>query len=327
MNRIKLRLPAAPVRCLHPVELPELNDIRKAAVRIAGEVHSTPVLSSATLNAETGAELFFKCENFQRTGSFKFRGATNAVLSLSEIDYTNGVCTHSSGNHGAALAAAAAGRGIAAQIVVPENAAQPKQDSIRRYGGVITHCEPTLEARETMLAEVQKRTGATFVSPYNDFRIISGQGTAALELMEEVDGLDCLIAPVGGGGLLSGTAVVGVGLRVFGAEPEQADDAKRSLDAGEIMPSHPDTIADGLLTSLGTMTFAVISEHVEDILTVSETEIIEAMRTSWQLLKIVIEPSSAVVVAAVLRNHELFAGKRVGVILTGGNVDLARLPF
>ena len=327
MNRIKLRLPAAPVRCLHPVELPKLNDIRKAAVRIADEVHSTPVISSATLNAETSAELFFKCENFQRTGSFKFRGATNAVLSLSEIDSTNGVCTHSSGNHGAALAAAAAGRGIAAQIVVPENAAQPKQDSIRRYGGVITHCEPTLEARETMLAVVQARTGATFVSPYNDFRIISGQGTAALELMDEMDGLDCLIAPVGGGGLLSGTAIVGNGICVFGAEPKQADDAKRSLDAGEIMPSHPDTIADGLLTSLGSLTFAVISENVEDILTVSETEIIDAMRTVWQRLKIVIEPSSAVALAAVLRNQEIFAGKRVGVILTGGNVDLSRLPF
>lgn len=331
MNRIRLRVPTARVRWLHPVKIPGIENIQDAAERIGGEIHRTPVFTSATLDAETGARLFFKCENFQRTGSFKFRGATNAVLSLSEDEADRGVCTHSSGNHGAALAAAAARRGVAASVVVPENAAAPKQESIRRYGGVITRCLPTLEARETTLAGMVAESGAMVIPPYNDFNIISGQGTAAMELIEEVDGLDCLVAPVGGGGLLSGTAIAGKALRkgvsIFGAEPEQADDAKQSIDAGEIVPANPNTIADGLLTSLGPLTFAVIRETVEDILTVSETEIVQAMGAIWQRLKIVIEPSAAVSAAAVFRHQEFFSGKRVGVFLTGGNVDLNRLPF
>ena len=289
------------------------------------------MLTCASLDKKTGARLYLKCENFQKTGSFKFRGASNAVKCLSDSEAERGVSTHSSGNHGAALACAAAIRGIPAHIVVPENASQPKQESILRYGGQITHCAPTLEARETTLAEVVQKTGAVVIPPYNDFNIISGQGTTALELLEEIENLDALIAPVGGGGLLSGSAICAKALRpeikIWGAEPEQADDAKQSLNAGKIIPANPNTIADGLQTSLGPLTFEIIRHHVEDILTVSESAIIAAMRTIWERTKILIEPSAAVPVAACLRYREKFSGQKAGIILTGGNLDLSRLPF
>jgi threonine dehydratase len=314
-----------------PVNIPQLPDILQAAQRINSQIHRTPVLTCASLEEETGVRLFLKCENFQKTGSFKFRGATNAVLCLANDEAARGVSTHSSGNHGAALACAAAIRKIPAHIVVPENAAQPKQESILRYGGHITHCAPTLKARETTLAEVVQRTGAVIIPPYNDFNIISGQGTAALELLEEIENLDALIAPVGGGGLLSGTSICAKAIRpeikIWGAVPEQADDAKQSIDAGKIIPANPNTIADGLQTSLGPLTFEIIRNHVEDILTVSESEIIQAMRTIWERTKILIEPSAAVPAAACFRHREIFSGQKVGIILTGGNLDLNRLPF
>lgn len=313
------------------MNIPKLPDILEAAERIKSQIHRTPVLTCAGLDEESGAQMYLKCENFQKTGSFKFRGASNAVKCLKTDEAARGVSTHSSGNHGAALACAAAIRGIPAHIVVPENAAQPKQESILRYGGQITHCAPTLEARETTLAEVVQKTGAVVIPPYNDFNIISGQGTAAFELLEEIENLDALIAPVGGGGLLSGSAICAKALRpeikIWGAEPEQADDAKQSLDAGRIIPANPNTIADGLQTSLGPLTFEIIRNHVEDILTVSEAEIIQAMRTIWERTKIIIEPSAAVSVAALLRYPKKFIGQKVGIILTGGNLDLDRLPF
>ena len=309
--------------------VPALANIAEAAVRIRSAIHRTPVMTCASLDNETGARAYFKCENFQRTGSFKFRGATNAVKNLSAADAAKGVATHSSGNHGAALAAAAKAEGVAAKIVVPENAATIKQENILLHGAELIHCEPNLQARETKLEEVVAATGCTVIPPYNDFDIIAGQGTASMELLEDTDSLDHLIAPVGGGGLLSGTAICAgesqPGIRIWGAEPEQADDAKKSLDAGRIIPANPNTIADGLQTSLGTLTFEVISKHVEDVLTVSEAEIIAAMRLVWHRLKIVIEPSAAVAVAALLVHPEKFSGQRVGIILTGGNVDLDKV--
>jgi len=308
--------------------IPGLADIEAAAERIQGIVHRTPVMTCASLNAEVGAEVFLKCENFQRTGSFKFRGATNAVHCLSPEEAAPGVATHSSGNHGAALAAAAKRADIPAKIVVPENAAAVKKENILLHDADLILCEPTLEARETKLKEVIAGSGCTVIPPYNDFRIISGQGTAALELLEEVGPLQHLIAPVGGGGLLSGTALCAKGrdasANIWGAEPAQADDAKQSLDAGRIIPANPNTIADGLLTSLGSLTFEVIHQHVEDILTVSEEQIVESMRLIWHRLKIVIEPSAAVPVAALLAHRSKFAGQRVGIFLTGGNVDLEK---
>ena len=306
--------------------LPGLDDVRAAAERLAGRAHRTPVLTCSALDAMAGASLFFKCENFQKTGAFKFRGATNAVELLAEPE--RGVATHSSGNHGAALAAAAKARGIPAHIVVPENATAVKLAAVEHYGGQVVFCEPTLEARETTLERVVAETGAFFVPPFDHPHIIAGQGTAALELLEEVDGLDAVIAPVGGGGLVSGTGIAVRGLRpkteVFAAEPEQADDAARSFLSGKIEPANSNTIADGLLTSLGPLTFQAIRETVSDVITVSEAEIVAALRTAWERMKIVIEPSSAVPVAAVLKDKR-FKGKRVGVILTGGNVDLKGL--
>lgn len=313
----------------HEEVIPTLADIRAAAGRINGEIRRTPVMTCASLNADVGAELYFKCENFQRTGSFKFRGATNAVKSLSADEAAQGVATHSSGNHGAALAAAAKTAGLAAKIVVPKNAARIKQENILLHGAELIHCEPTLEARDAKLAEVVAGAGCAVIPPYNDFRIISGQGTAAMELLDEEAQVQHLIAPVGGGGLLSGTALYTKGIdphiRIWGAEPAQADDAKQSIDAGRIIPANPNTIADGLLTSLGSLTFSVIREHVEDVLTVSEGQIVEAMRLIWHRMKIIIEPSSAVPVAALLANQSKFAGQRVGIFLTGGNVDLDKI--
>jgi threonine dehydratase len=312
--------------------IPTLADIRQAAVRIKPYAHRTPVLTCASLNRLLAAELFFKCENFQKVGAFKFRGACNAVFALPDAAAQHGVATHSSGNHAAALALAARLRGITAHIVMPENAPAVKKAAVAGYGGRIVFCAPTLAAREAMLAQVVQETSATFIPPYNDPQVIAGQGTAALELCEDVAGLDAVLAPVGGGGLVSGTAIAVAALspatRVIAAEPAGADDAYRSLQAGHILPSeHPKTIADGLLTSLGELTFAIIQRHVEQIVTVSEEAIVSAMRHVWERLKIVIEPSAAVPVAALLEKRLDPTGQRLGVILSGGNVDLDRLPW
>lgn len=309
-----------------------IRDIREAAVRIQPWVHQTPVLTSSTLNTMCDAEIFFKCENFQRGGAFKIRGATNAVFSLGEEEALKGVATHSSGNHAAALALAAGWRGIKAYVVMPENAPPVKKEAVAGYGAEITFCEPTLRDREAVLAQVVNRTGARFIHPYNDTRVLSGQGTAALEFCEKVPDLDVVIAPVGGGGLLSGTAIAVSAATtktlVFGAEPENADDAYRSLKAGKIVPSeNPDTIADGLLTSLGDLTFPIIQALVRDIVTVSEAEILRAMRLIWERMKIIIEPSSAVPLAALLTHRQALPGRRIGIILSGGNVDLSTLPW
>ena len=311
---------------------PTLSDIRKAAERIKPYAHRTPVLTNQSLNQQVGAQVFLKCENFQKVGAFKFRGACNAVYSLSDEEAAQGVCTHSSGNHAAALALAAKMRGIPAYIVMPNNAPDVKKAAVGGYGGVITFCEPTLEARESTLEGIRLDTGATVVHPYNDERVIAGQGTAALELLEEVPDLDVIIAPVGGGGLLSGTSIAGTefkkGIRVIAGEPEMADDAFRSLKAGEIIPSvNPKTIADGLLTSLGLLTFPIIQQRVEQIVTVSETGIIESMKFVWERAKIIIEPSSAVAIGVLWERKINLSRLRVGVIISGGNVDLAKLPW
>jgi threonine dehydratase len=279
-----------------------------------------------------GARLFFKCENLQKAGAFKFRGASNAVFSLSEEEARNGVATHSSGNHGAALSLAARLRAIPAHIVMPSTAPRIKQAAVKGYGGIITTCEPTLASRETTLDKIVERTGATFIHPYNDSRVIAGQGTCAMEFLEQIPDLDMIIAPVGGGGLLSGTAVsvseLSPGIKVVGAEPANADDAYQSLKAGTIIPSKdPQTVADGLRTSLGELTFAVISKKVERIITVSEEAIVGAMRHVWERMKIIIEPSSAVAVAVALEGELDASSKRVGIIISGGNVDLDRLPW
>ena len=312
--------------------LPTIAEVRAAAERIGTFAHRTPVLTCASLDAMTGAALFFKCENFQRVGAFKFRGAANAVLSLGDEEAGRGVATHSSGNHAAALALAARLRGVTAHVVMPRTAKAVKRAAVAGYGARIVLCEPTLAAREATLADVVAATGATVVHPYNDARVIAGQGTAALELLADVPGLDVVMTPVGGGGLLSGTAIAVAGVspntRVVGAEPAAADDAFRSLEEGRIVPSlDPRTVADGLLTSLGTLTFAVIRERVAGIVTVSEAAIVAAMRHTWERMKIVIEPSSAVPLGALLEGKLPAAGRRIGVILSGGNVDLADLPW
>jgi threonine dehydratase len=312
--------------------LPTLADIQQAATRIAPYAHRTPVLTCASLDQLVGAALFCKCENFQKVGAFKFRGACNAVFALSEAEAQRGVATHSSGNHAAALALAARLRRIPAWIVMPTSAPAVKKAAVAGYGGQIVFCEPTLTARETTLAQVVEETGATFIPPYNHAQVIAGQGTAAMELCADVPGLDAVLAPVGGGGLVSGTALavaaLSPGTRVIAAEPAGADDAYRSLQAGRILPAvHPKTIADGLLTSLGDMTFAIIQQHVEQIITVSEEAIIKAMRSVWERMKILIEPSAAVPIAALLEQPGDLRGKRLGVILSGGNVDLDRLPW
>ena len=302
------------------MDIPTLADVHAAARRIAPYAHRTPVLVSSSIDAMLGAQVFFKCENFQKVGAFKFRGACNAVQSLSDDAAARGIATHSSGNHAAAVALAARQRGVPAYIVMPRTAPEVKKAAVAGYGGEIAFCEPTLEARETTLCEVVARTGATFIHAYNDPHVIAGQGTATLELLEDVPDLDVVMAPVGGGGLLSGTAIA--------AEPERADDARRSMGAGYIIPSvNPDTIADGLLTSLGDLTFVVIQRHVEQIVTASEEAIVAAMRHIWERMKIVVEPSAAVVPAALLEKKVDLSGLRVGIILSGGNVDLDRLPW
>lgn len=310
----------------------DLAGVRAAHARIRPHIHRTPVLRSRSLDEITGASLFFKCENLQKVAAFKARGACNAVLSLADADAGRGVVTHSSGNHGAALAWAATQRGIPSWIVMPDNAPLVKQNAVKGFGGTVRFCQPTLPARDAMCAEVQAETGATLIHPYNDWRVIAGQGTAALELLADCPDLDAVLAPVGGGGLISGTAIAARGvnpaIKVYGAEPAGADDAVRSLRSGHIVPqTDPRTIADGLRSSLGDKTFAVISTRVEAIGTASEEAIVRAMRLTWEKLKLVIEPSSAVPLAALLERTVPVAGLRVGVILTGGNVDLDHLPW
>jgi threonine dehydratase len=311
---------------------PSLETIRRAAARIAPAVHWTPVVRCRSIDRIVAADIFFKCENFQKVGAFKFRGASNAVFSLTAEEAARGVATHSSGNHAQALALAARLRGIAAQIVMPSSSPAVKKVAVAGYGGVITECAPTLEARETTLARVIEETGATPIHPYDDYRIIAGQATAALELIEAVDPLDVVMAPVGGGGLLAGTCLATHGLlpraRIIAGEPAGADDALRSLEAGRIIPSvDPRTIADGLLTSLGERNFPILQEHVECIAAVSEESIVAAMRLLFERAKLVVEPSGAVPLGALLERRVSLEGLKIGVILSGGNVDLARLPF
>ena len=306
--------------------------IQEARERIAGKVSVTPVLTSTTLDGEAGARLHFKCENFQKCGAFKARGATNAVFALSESQARRGVATHSSGNHAAALAYAARLRGIPAYIVMPDNTVQTKRAAVRRYGGEITYCESTLAAREHAARELIAATGAILVHPYDDLAVMAGQATLAVELLTQVPDLDLILAPVGGGGLLSGTAVAAKTLkpaiRVIGVEPAGADDAARSFRAGRILPSlKPDTIADGLRGALGERPFAEIRRLVDDITTVSDESIVRAMRQLWEVMKIIVEPSGAVPYAALLGERPALRGLRIGVVLSGGNVDLERLPW
>lgn len=309
-----------------------LQIIEQAQVRIAKFIHRTPIMTSHALNDLTRTELYFKCENFQKAGAFKMRGASNAVFSLGEREAKRGVATHSSGNFAAALALAARQRGIDAHVVMPKNAPKIKVAAVRGYGAQIRFCEPTLEAREHGLEAVVAETGATFVHPFNNHSVIAGQGTAALELLDEQPYLDVIMAPVGGGGLLGGTAIAAKGrsptIRVVAGEPAGADDAYRSLKVGHIVPqTDPQTIADGLRTSLGTLTFPILQKYVDEIIKVSEADIIRAMRLIWERMKIVIEPSSAVPFAALLGEQHTLAGKKIGLILSGGNVDLESLPW
>lgn len=314
------------------MEIPNIETIRQAADRIQYIIHHTPVMSSANLNLMVDADIFFKCENFQKVGAFKFRGATNAVFSLSDEEASKGVATHSSGNHAAALTLAAKMRNIPAYIVMPKNSPQVKKDAVAGYGAKITFCEPTLQSRESTLEEVVKKTGAIFIHPYNDYRIIAGQATAALELIEEIPNLDIIMTPVGGGGLLSGTALSAFYLspstKVIAAEPEGADDAFRSLKEGRIIPSvNPKTIADGLLTSLGDKTFPIVQKYVDQIITVNDEATITAMRYIWERMKIIVEPSAAVSFGVLLEKKINVNNKRIGIILSGGNVDLNNLPW
>jgi len=311
---------------------PTLNDIQQAAERIKPYAHRTPVLTNESLNQKVGAQVYLKCENLQKVGAFKFRGACNAVYSLTDEEAAHGVVTHSSGNHAQALALAAKMRGIPAYIVMPSNAPQVKKDAVAGYGGQITFCEPTLTARESTMEGIRQKTGATVVHPYDNEKVIAGQGTAAMELLEDVPDLDVIITPVGGGGLLSGTSIAAMGIkkgiRVIAGEPEKADDAFRSLQAGRIIPSeNPKTIADGLLTSLGALTFPIIQQNVEQIVTVSEEGIIAAMKFVWERAKIIIEPSSAVAIGVLWENKINLHGLKIGVIISGGNVDLNKLPW
>ncbi len=314
------------------MKLPTLSDIQSAHKRIAPFIHRTPVLTSRQLNNIFGCELFFKCENFQKVGAFKFRGATNAVLSLAEEQKKHGVVTHSSGNHAAALALAAGMNGIKAFIVMPENAPSVKKDAVAGYGALITYCKPTLQAREETCRAIMDREGATLVHPYDNFNVICGQGTASLELLEDIGDLEIIVAPIGGGGLMSGTSTCTKGIngriKVIGAEPLNANDAWKSFKTGIITPSvNPLTIADGLLTSLSELTFAIVRKNVDDIFTAGEGSIISSMKLVWERMKIIIEPSSATVLAIIKENPGFFKRKKIGLIISGGNVDLKKLPF
>jgi threonine dehydratase len=312
--------------------LPDLTDIRAAHERIKPFIHNTPVMSSQQLNKLFGCEMYFKCENFQKAGAFKFRGATNAVLSLSDKEKKRGVVTHSSGNHAAALSLAARINGVKARIVMPENAPGVKKNAVAGYGAEITFCKPTLQSREETTRIIMEKTGAALVHPYNNFNVICGQGTAALELLSEKSDLEIVIAPIGGGGLMSGTSTTAKGLsnkiEVIGAEPLKANDAYISFTTGQLTPSvNPLTIADGLLTSLSELTFTIIRKNVDRIFTAKEESIIECMKLIWERMKIIIEPSSATALAIVKENHEEFKGRKVGIIISGGNVDFSKLPF
>ncbi len=313
-------------------KVPSRDQIAATHEAIAGFIHRTPVLTCAGIDAITGASLFFKCENFQKVGAFKMRGAASAALRLDAAEKSKGLATHSSGNHAQAVARAAKTLGVPAYIVMPENAPAIKQAATRGYGAEVIHCAPTIEARETTLQAVVARTGATFIHPYNDYAVIAGQATCAKELIEDTAPLDIVMAPIGGGGLISGAALStrywSPGALVIGAEPERVDDAYRSFHSGRIEKNTSiDTIADGLRTNLGAYTFDIIRREVAEIITVSEAAIVQAMRLIWERMKIVIEPSCAVPLAAIMTHPRPFAGKRVGVILTGGNVDLEQLPF
>lgn len=312
--------------------IPTYEDMLAAHARIKPYIHQTPVLTSSYLNDLTGAQLFFKCENFQKAGAFKVRGASNAVFGLSDEEARNGVCTHSSGNHALSLSYAAGRRGIPCNVVMPRTAPQAKKNAVKGYGGIITECEPSTTSREAVFAEVQAATGGNFVHPYNDPRVIAGQGTCSRELMEQTDGLDMVVAPIGGGGMISGTCLtlsnIAPEVQIIASEPEQADDAYRSFKAGYIIADDaPNTIADGLKVPLKDLTWHFVSNHVTDIITASEDEIVAAMKLTWQRMKIVIEASCAVPLATIINNKDRFAGKRVGVIITGGNVDLDTLPW
>jgi threonine dehydratase len=312
--------------------LPTLTDIETAHERIKPFIHRTPVMTSQQLNKIFDCELFFKCENLQKVGAFKFRGATNAVLSLSEIEKKRGVVTHSSGNHAAALSLAARMNGVKAFIVMPESAPAVKKNAVAGYGAEITYCKPTLQSREETTRIIMEKTGATLIHPYDNFNVICGQGTAAMELLDDKKDLEVIIAPIGGGGLMSGTSTtvksINEKIQVVGAEPLNANDAYISFNTGKLTPSvNPLTIADGLLTSLSELTFAIIRKNVDIIFTAKEESIAECMRLVWERMKIIIEPSSATVLAIIKENPDFFRAKRVGLILTGGNVDFKKLPF
>ena len=311
-----------------------IDDVRSAAKRIEGIGHKTPVLTSKTLDQLAGRKLFFKCENFQKVGAFKFRGGWNAVSMLNNKEAEKGVCTHSSGNHAQAVAYAAQKRGIPAYIVMPNNSPDVKLDAVRGYEANVTLCEPTLEARRTTLEKIAEKTGATIIHPFNNSNVIAGQGTAALVLIEEIGNLDAIIAPIGGGGLMSGTCITTRSLlpktKLYGAEPKGADDAYRSFAEGKIIPQeNPDTICDGLLTSLGDKTWNILKDHLEAIYTVTDDEVIKAMKIIWERMKIIIEPSCATPVAVILSDEfkALKGIENIGIILTGGNIDLSKLPF
>lgn len=312
--------------------IPTYQDMLAAHERIKPHIRRTPIRVSDYLNELSGAQLFFKCENFQEPGAFKVRGAANAVFGLDDAQAAKGVATHSSGNHASCLSYAAMLRGIPCNVVMPRTAPQAKKDTVRRYGGVITECEPSTSSREETFAKVQAQTGGDFVHPYNDPRVIAGQGTCAREFIEQVDGLDAVVAPIGGGGMISGTcltlATLAPQVQVIAAEPEQADDAYRSFKAGHIIADDaPKTVADGLLVPLKDLTWHFVRNHVSEIYTASDAEIVDAMKLAWKHLRVVLEPSSAVPLAVILKNPQAFAGKRVGVIVTGGNVDLDKLPW
>lgn len=314
------------------VSTPNFSDIMDAAARIKPYANRTPVLTSRSLNEITVSELYFKCENFQRAGAFKFRGACNAVFSLSDIDAEKGVATHSSGNHGQSLALAAKLRGIPAHIVMPDNSPKIKIAAVKGYGATVTLCESNQKAREEMLQKVVDQTGATFIHPYDNERVIAGQGTAAKELLEEIPDLDFILAPVGGGGLMSGTSIaahhIKPEIKIIGTEPEMANDAYLSLKSGaRQFPDTTKTVADGLRTTLSERTFTIIQNHADDIVTVSEESIIRAMRLIWERMNIIIETSCAVPFAAILEDKVDVKGKKAGIILTGGNVDLDLLPW
>ncbi len=312
--------------------IPTFEDVLQARERIKPYIHRTPVLTSSYLNQMTGAELFFKCENFQKAGAFKVRGASNAVFGLSEEQAKLGVATHSSGNHALSLSYAAGRRGIPVSVVMPRTAPEAKKAAVRGYGGVVFECEPSTTARESMLEAMVAKSGADFVHPYNDHRVIAGQATCSLELHEDIGDLDAIVAPIGGGGMISGTCLtmsnVSPKTEIIAAEPKNADDVYRSFHAGEIIEDDsPQTVADGLKVSLRPRTWHFVSSYVKDVLLATEEEIIAAMHLTWQRMKIVVEPSASVPLATIIKNKHLFAGKRVGVVLTGGNVDLNKLPW